>query len=275
MPERVAQHLRVALHVSDIGLCDTFPDNVWKASGSKLHRTVGPDVLYNVIGYHEIGLRRLSLGDLHERSIASLHYVIDTEQIDLGLIPVSDGHVFVNFDDTHLGGFNDAPHVGDLRADIEISVLIHRGNLEIRDVHPVVVIDPKLRQLARHHGNVPAASRLVHLPVLGREKRRREAHLLIGMSGFEYLERLLSDSRSGDYGDILKLVCSFGQSFININYRSAPGAEVDAHAVSHISRCLVCRNEFSLVFFLQLRYFIHNFLPTKFGAKYFCAILYN
>ena len=166
MPERVAQHLRVALNVSDIGLCDTFPDNVGKASGSQLHRTVGPDVLHHVIGYYEIGLRRLSLGDLHERSIASFHYVIDTEQVDLGLIPVSDGHVFVDFYDTHLGGFHNAPHVGDLRPDVEVSVLIHRGNLEIRDVHPVVVIDPKLRQLAGHHGDIPAAARLVHLPVL-------------------------------------------------------------------------------------------------------------
>ena len=130
---------------------------------------MGLDVLNHVSGDLLIDVRRGLLRKLGQRGVASLDHVVDSVEIDLSLISVSDGHVLVYFNDTHLGGFQNAPHVGDLRSDVEVSVFVHRSDLEESDVQSAVIVLPVNRQFIEHHRNIPATAGFAHFTVEGTE----------------------------------------------------------------------------------------------------------
>ena len=60
---------------------------------------------------------------------------------------VGNRHIFINLNDNLLCGFDNAPHIGYLRSEIEVAVTVHRRYLKERNVDFVLVIIPIIWQL--------------------------------------------------------------------------------------------------------------------------------
>ena len=68
--------------------------------------------------------------------------MIHAVEIKLRLISVGYRHIFVYFYDYLFSRFYDSPHIGYLRSQVEVSVFIHRSDLEHSDVYVIVIVGP-------------------------------------------------------------------------------------------------------------------------------------
>ena len=113
-----------------------------------------------------------------------------------------DRHVFIDLYDNFLRALDDAPHVSDLRSQIEIAMAVHRSHLKHRDVDFIIVVYPEKRQFTEQHRDIPASSVFIHLSVMYIKVRRSKTDLLVACSRQISLKRFLADAYRTDDRDV-------------------------------------------------------------------------
>ena len=194
-----------------------------------------------------IRFRRLLCRKFCKRCIASLYNIVDSVQIKLCLISMCNRHVFINFNNNFFRRLDNSPHICNLRSKVEITVFIHRSNLEHRNIDSAVIVYPEKWQFTEHHRNVPAATVPVHVSVMCIEMSGFKTYLLIAFCRKVGFKRFLSYRNCAYYRDILKFVCSLGNRLVNVNNGSASKPEVESVSVLYHSGCLICGNQFFLI----------------------------
>src|SRR5699024_10823521 len=124
--------------------------------------------------------------------------------------------IFIYFNDYLLRRLYDSPHIGHLRSQVEISVLVHGSYLEHGNIDIIIVIYPQERQLAEHHRDIPAAAFFVHHPVVSAEMGGRKSYLVVALCSKKSLKRLFSDSHGTYDRNIFQLISPGRYSPVNI-----------------------------------------------------------
>ena len=244
----IRKHLCVRINVSLIRFRQHGADTQRQTPDTQLQCAVAPDSRHNVACYLLIYLRRFLGRKLSQRRVASLYHIIDPVKVKLCLISVGNRHLFVNLNYYFLCRLDYTPHVGNLRTQIEVAVLVHRRNLKHGDVYLAVVVYPQERQFAEHHRYVPAAPVLVHPAVMSVKMSRRKTHLLVAVRGKIGFKRSFSDAYCADYFNISQIPGSFSEGFVNINNRPAAQTEMNSVSVLYHFCRLVSGYKLFLIF---------------------------
>ena len=111
----VGEHLCVRVDIAQIRLRDHLSDTERQTADPELQRAVALDPFDHVRRDFFVNFRRLFHRQLRKRRVAAFDDVIDAVEIELGLIAMRDRHILIDLYDNFFCGFDDAPHIGDLR----------------------------------------------------------------------------------------------------------------------------------------------------------------
>ena len=234
--------------VLQVALGDQAADGVGHAADAQLEAGTVGDLGDDEVGHGQIHLRG-GAGCCHlaQRGIVALHNGSDLVNVDAVLEAAqAAGHVLVHFHNDLLGLLADGSQMAGGRAEVEVAVLVHGGNLEHCHIHGVIALPVVPGQLGIADGSIEGEALGHSLPLDAAHVPAVPGHVGSGVLDLEDGGGPHQDAAAEIH--ILQLGQAFGEGGIHSNRGIHGPAVIHPVAALDHGSCSVGGDELALIF---------------------------